>query len=451
MPGRIGTLTASALGIVVVQLNASIVTVALGSLRSAFGLDVGSLQWAVNAYALPLAALLLSAGLLGDRYGARYVFAAGFGLSALASLAACLAPTYPLLIAARAVQGVGAALLLPQSLSLLGQVSVDAAARSKAIGVWSAAGSLALALAPVLGGLLLVNGAWPMVFSPGVPLSLLGLWLTWRYAPIVAAAPRAHLDWPGQALAVVALLSLIWGTKSALQGWLQVQIPICAGLFVAASTAFVWVERRSSAPMLRPSLFRNASLAAVIGVRATINLAYYGLVFVFSLFFQTVQHRSALVTGLMFLPMTASLVVMTIVGGRLCARYGPRRPALAGLTLAAGAYLCLGLVGAATPAALFAGPFVLIGSGVALVVPSLTIACLQAVPAAEAGLASGVLNAAAQIGAVLGVAIFAALISTDQPAVFVHGTRAAVLIATVVLVLSIGLLARFQKASLPPR
>ena len=441
---RTGTLVASALGITVVQLNAAVVTVAFASLRRAFDVDVVALQWMVNAYALLLAALLLTAGLLGDRFGARRVFAAGFGLSALAAVAAACVTGYSVLIGMRALQGVGAALLLPASLSLVDQMSASPAARSQAVGIWSGAGSLALALGPVVGGLLIARGGWPMLFLPNVPLCLVGLWLTLRHAPLVTGGPRAHLDWPGQLVAMVALASLTWSVRSAAQGWLQAEVYVEAAIFVIAAAAFVVVERRSVASMVPPSLFRNPALGAIMVARALVNLAYYGLVFVFSLFFQTLQHRSALATGLMFLPMTASLIVMTVVAGRLCARYGPRRPALAGLVISAGGYLCLVGIGASTSPAIFALPFLVVGCGIALVVPSLTIACLAAVETQETGIASGVLNASAQMGGVLGVAIFAAMLVSDQPAAFVGGTHAAVLTTTAALVFSFILLRRLM-------
>ncbi len=281
-----------------------------------------------------------------------------------------------------------------------------------------------------------------MVFLPIVPLSLAGLWLTWRHAPRATGAARAHLDWPGQLTAVVALASLTWAARSAAQGWLQAQVWLSVAVFSAAGTAFVIIERRSSAPMIPLGLFRNPAFAAVTVARALVNLAYYGLVFVFSLFFQTVQHRSALATGLMFLPMTASLIVMTVAAGRLCARYGSRSPTLAGLTTAAAGYLCLVRVDASTPLVLFALPFLVVGCGIALVVPSLTIACLGSVRPQETGIASGVLNASAQMGGVLGVAVFAAMLATDRPHAFVAGTHAAVLTAAAALGLSLILLIR---------
>lgn len=167
--------------------------------------------------------------------------------------------------------------------------------------------------------------------------------------------------------------------------------------------------------------------------------------FVFSLFFQTIQHRSALATGLMFLPMTASLIVMTVVAGQLCARYGPRRPALAGLTVSLAGYLCFVGVDASTPPILFALPFLVVGCGIALVMPSLTVACLAAVGTSDTGIASGVLNASAQMGGLLGVAVFAAMLASDRPEAFVGGVHAAVLTAATALGLSFILLARFMK------
>ncbi|MCW6510033.1 MFS transporter [Lichenifustis flavocetrariae] len=445
MQKRTGTLIASALGITVVQLNAAVVTVAFASLRQAFSVDVVALQWTVNAYALLLAALLLSAGLLGDRFGGRRVFAAGFGLSALSALGAACATSYSELIGMRALQGVGAAMLLPASLSLLGQVSPNPAARAQAIGTWSAAGSLALALGPVVGGLLIARGGWPVVFLPSVPLCLVGLWLTLRHAPLETGAERAQLDWPGQVVAMIGLASLTWSARSAAQGWRDPEVWVGVAVFVVAAVIFVVVEGRSLAPMVPPKLFRSPALSAVMAARALVNFAYYGLVFVFSLFFQTIQHRSALATGLMFLPMTGSLIAMTVVAGRLCARYGPHRPALAGLAISAGGYLVLLWTGATTPPIVFAVPFFVVGCGVALVVPSLTVACLGAVRSQDSGIASGLLNASAQTGGVLGVALFAAMLATDRSSAFLVGTHAAVLTATAALVLSFILLIRFMK------
>ena len=198
MEDRTGTLIASALGITVVQLNAAMVTVAFASLRQDFSVEIVDLQWTVVAYALPLAALLLSAGLMGDRSGSRRVFLIGFALSALSALGAAAAPTYAGLIVMRALQGVGAALLLPASLSLIEQTSADPPARARGIGIWSGAGSLALALGPVLAGLLVSWAGWRPVFLASVAPCTAGLWLTWRYAPRRAAAAPAPTDWAGQ-------------------------------------------------------------------------------------------------------------------------------------------------------------------------------------------------------------------------------------------------------------
>ena len=443
-----GTLIASALGVTVVQLNVVVVTVAFESLGRTFHLNIVDFQWMVNAYALVLAALLLSAGLLGDRYGPRRIFVTGFGLSALAALGAACALTYPMLIGMRALQGVGAALLLPASLSLIAHVSLNPAARAQAVGIWSGAGSLALALGPVVGGLLLAHGEWPMLFLPTIPLCLVGLWLTWRHAPRATGVKRAHFDWPGQLVAVIALASLIWSARSATQGWLQGPVWGGAAVFLTAAAAFVLIERGSSAPMVPPSLFRNSAFGAITVARALVNLAYYGLVFVFSLFFQTIQDLSALEIGFMFLPMTGSSIVMTVVAGRLCARYGPTGPALTGLVVAIWGYLILININASTSSLFFASSFLVVGVGMALIVPSVTIACLAAVRSQEAGIASGVLNASAQMGGVIGVAVFAAMLTNDHPGAFAAGTHMAVLTAVASLALSFILLLRFMK---PPQ
>lgn len=429
------TLVAAGLGFVVVLLDVSVVNVALETLRVSFDTDVAGLQWVVNAYTLVFAALLLTSGALGDRMGAKRVFTAGFAVFTLASLACGLAPGLALLVVSRVVQGMGAALLVPSSLMLLQQAFPNPAQRSRAVGWWGAAGGIALAAGPVLGGLLIAHVGWRGIFLINLPIGALGLALTLCYAPTAAAKPSRGLDLPGQLAAMLALASLTAAlTEASRLGWFHPLV--CGGIAISliSATAFYWLERHSKEPMLPLSLFRSTTFSIATAVGVVVNFAYYGLVFVFSLFFQAVQQLSPQQTGLAFLPMTAILMVMNIVAGRLVTRLGARALMVAGLALASFGYLLLLLQVDADRAYLtLVLPMLLAASGIALVVPTMTNATLSAVDAAHAGIASGVLNSARQIGGMLGVAVCGFFVRDTEPGIFLHGMHVSLALAVVLL------------------
>ncbi|MEZ2298557.1 MFS transporter [Variovorax sp. RCC_210] len=429
------TLVAAGLGFVVVLLDVSVVNVALETLRVSFDTDVAGLQWVVNAYTLVFAALLLTSGALGDRMGAKRVFTAGFAVFTLASLACGLAPGLALLVVSRVVQGMGAALLVPSSLMLLQQAFPNPAQRSRAVGWWGAAGGIALAAGPVLGGLLIAHVGWRGIFLINLPIGALGLALTLCYAPTAAAKPSRGLDLPGQLAAMLALASLTAALTEASQlGWFHPLV--CGGVAISliSATAFYWLERHSKEPMLPLSLFRSTTFSIATAVGVVVNFAYYGLVFVFSLFFQAVQQLSPQQTGLAFLPMTAILMVMNIVAGRLVTRLGARALMVAGLALASFGYLLLLLQVDADRAYLtLVLPMLLAASGIAVVVPTMTNATLSAVDAAHAGIASGVLNSARQIGGMLGVAVCGFFVRDTEPGIFLHGMHVSLALAVVLL------------------
>lgn len=429
-----GTLVAAGLGFVVVLLDVSVVNVALETLRVSFGTDVAGLQWVVNAYTLVFAALLLTSGALGDRMGAKRVFMAGFAVFTLASLACGLAPSLALLVVSRVVQGMGAALLVPSSLMLLQQAFPNPAQRSRAVGWWGAAGGIALAAGPVLGGLLIAHVGWRGIFLINLPIGALGLALTLCYAPTAAAKPSRGLDLPGQLAAMLALASLTAAlTEASRLGWFHPLV--CGGIAISliSATAFYWLERHSKEPMLPLSLFRSKTFSIATAVGVVVNFAYYGLVFVFSLFFQAVQQLSPQQTGLAFLPMTAILMVMNIVAGRLVTRAGTRALMVAGLALASLGYLLLLRVDADRAYLTLVLPMLLAASGIALVVPTMTNATLSSVDAAHAGIASGVLNSARQIGGMLGVAVCGFFVRDTEPGIFLHGMHVSLALAVVLL------------------
>ncbi len=428
------TLVAAALGLVVVLLDVSVVNVALEALRREFSADVSGLQWVLNAYTLVFAALLLTSGALGDRFGARRVFMLGFVLFTLASGACGLAPSLWALVAARAVQGLGAALLVPNSLSMLQQAFPDRAQRSRAVGWWGAIGGISLAAGPVLGGVLITHSGWRSIFLINLPVGLIGLLLAWRHAAPGNTGHRRSFDLPGQAAIVCTLAALTVAlTEAGRVGW---QHPwVQGGLLsaLAAALCFVVIEWRSRSPMLPLALFRIPAFAVASLVGVIVNFAYYGLIFVFSLFFQVEQQLSPQQTGLAFLPMTIVLVAVNVIAGRLITRMGARRLMVLGLALAACGYLMLLPIRIGGDYWLLIAPMLLAASGIALTVPTMTNATLSSVDASRAGIASGVLNSARQTGGMLGVAVFGYLVRDTAHGPFMRGMHASLGVSVALL------------------
>jgi MFS transporter, DHA2 family, methylenomycin A resistance protein len=435
------TLVAMSLGYGVVQLDVTIVNTALGSIGAALGGGIAELQWVVSAYTIAFAALILSAGALGDRLGAKRVFAGGFVLFTAASLACALAPSAALLIAARAIQGVGAAILVPNSLALLNHAYPDETERGRAVGIWAAGASLALTAGPLAGGGLIALIGWRSIFLVNLPIGLAGLWLTWRYAEETTRSPTHKLDLPGQAAAIGAL-GLLAGAliEGGAIGWSSAWV--LAGFAAAALLAVLFVvqERRAPQPMLPLSLFasRRFSLTALDGL--LVNIAFYGLIFVLSLYFQQVNGLSPLATGLAFLPMMGVVLPANLLAPRAAEKFGaPAVIAAGALITAAG---CAALLGLAAGTSYWAiGPqLVAIGGGLGLLVPPLTSTLLGSVDKSRSGIAAGVLNATRQTGSVIGVALFGSLLGAAGA--FTTGARIALVISIVLLLAAAGAIAR---------
>lgn len=434
---------AACLGFIVVVLDVSVVNVALESLQVKFHATLTGLQWVVNAYALVFAALLLTAGALSDRFGARHTFMSGFAIFTLGSAACGLAPTLEILITARTLQGLGAALLVPASLSLLRQIFLDSEARNRAVSWWAASGGIGLAAGPVIGGILIASIGWRAIFLINLPLGLLGLWVVGRYAPHSLVKSDKSLDMMGQAVGALALASLTLAlTEASHFGWGSGLIITAFAAFLMLSALFLWLERRNPSAMLPLSLFRNATLcsATIIGLIA--NLTFYGTVFTLSLYFQFIHLFTPLHTGLAFLPMMGILVVCNLAAGRLVGKVGARRLAVAGLLLAALGYLLFlpGLRADSYPLLIL--PMLIAGGGIALTIPTITNASLAAVSGSQAGIASGLLNASRQIGGVVGVAIFGFMVRNQQHAIFMHGLEQVAIVSALLLVAAAGVALR---------
>ena len=427
-------LAAAMVGIALVSLDVSVVNVALEALRRSFSVRIDGLQWVLNVYTLAYAVLLLSSGALSDRMGARTVFLLGSAIFTLSSLACGLAPSFGILLAARIVQGAGAAMLVPSSMALLQQAYPDAGARARAVGLWAGVGSLSLAAGPVLGGALIAGIGWRGIFLVNLPLGLLGILLALRYAPRTPAATPRDLDLPGQAVAALALVCLVGAvTQASALGWGDpwIVVGLIAGAILVA--AFLAVEARARQPMVPLDLFHDRSFSTAIHVGVVANFVFYGLVFVLSLFFQTVQGRTAFQTGLAFVPMTGVLLFVNIAAGRLIDRFGVRPVMLAGLGTSFVGYGAMLMVNAGSGLAAFAPVFALSGIGMGLTVPSVMTLALDGAATGRGGIASGLVNAARQVGGAIGVALFGSVIGEVSPDVFVAGMHVSVALAATAL------------------
>jgi DHA2 family methylenomycin A resistance protein-like MFS transporter len=427
---------------VVSQLDVTIVNVALASMGRDLHASVASLQWTVDAYALAFAALMLSAGVMGDRFGARRLFVAGLALFGLASAACGFAADASQLIAARALQGIGAAAMLPNSLVLLNQsCGHDDGLRARAVSLWTAAGAVSIAAGPVAGGVLIAAFGWRSIFWVNVPLCLTGIAATYAWIADKKPAQKGQgVDLPGQVLAAVALTSFV-GAMIELRP-LGVTHPVVVGGIVLAlltGAGFVVVERRAKAPMLPPALFRDRTFNSAIAFGICVNLTYYGMVFVLSLYLQRVLGLSPLHAGLAFLPLTGGFLLSNLAAGPVVARFGSRLPMITGALIDAAGFAALCFVDASTPVALLLLPFLLIPTGMGLAVPAMTTAMLGTVKPARAGTASAVLNTARQAAGAIGVAVFGALAShaaSAQTTQIVSGVRLSAAISVALLLLA---------------
>jgi DHA2 family methylenomycin A resistance protein-like MFS transporter len=426
--GRPWTFAAVCLGFFAVILDTTIVNVALPAIGTSFHTTVTSLQWAVNGYNIVFAALLLTCGALADRRGGKRAFGLGTAIFVAGSLACGLAPAFPVLLAGRVIQGLGAALLLPASLHLIAHAYPEPAARTRAVAGWAACAGAATATGPVIGGILVDSVGWRAIFLVNLPVGAIAITLLARHTTETATSRRA-LDRPGQLLGIITLVAVAFGiTEAGPHGWASLLTLVPLAIAAAALAAFAVTERKVAAPLLPPSLLAHRSFSAAAGVGLLLNFGIYGQVFVLSLYFQQQRHFSALSTGLMLLPFAALTMVGPPVTGRLIPRLGARNVMITGQCLAAAGTAILAVASLHTPyLALVPGLF-LLGLGMAATMPSMTASVMIAAPREFAGIASGILNAARQVGGVLGVALLGALIA--DRARFTAGMHTALAIVT---------------------
>jgi DHA2 family methylenomycin A resistance protein-like MFS transporter len=405
-----GTLVATSFGLGMALLDVTAGNVAVPSIQRDLGTGMAGLSWVIDGYTLTFASALLLAGGLGDRLGARRVFASGLVLFTVSSLLCGVAPTIGLLIGARALQGLGAALFMPSSLALLARAYPDPRERARAIGFWSALTAVAGGSGPLVGGLLTSTLGWRSIFLVNLPLGIAGLLLTARFVRPTPSTGARTLDLPAQGVAALSLAAVTWAlVERGEQGWGAPAVlwPLLAG--IAGLALFVRMESTGAEPMLPPRLFRRRTFSTTSAGALLYAAAFFGGLLVLSLFFQRVRGESAAATGLHLTAITVSFCLASIVGGRLAARYGPRPTILAGLALLATGAFGLSLATAGSSFWVLGPLLSLLGLGAGLVAPPMNAAILASVEPQLAGIGSGVLNASRQIGTALGVAVFASL------------------------------------------
>jgi EmrB/QacA subfamily drug resistance transporter len=426
------TLAITSLALFMVSLDNLVVTTALPVIKSELHASISQLEWTVNAYTLTFAVLLLTGAALGDRFGRRRMFVLGLLLFTGASAAAALSTSANALDIARALQGVGGAIVTPLTLTIL-SAAVPRERRGLALGIWGGIGGLAVALGPLLGGAIVSGVSWNWIFWLNVPIGLVLAPLAYRQLEETKGS-EGGLDLPGLALASTGLLGIVWGlVRGNSLGWTStgIVLPIVLGALLVA--AFVAWELRAPSPMLPMEFFRNRTFTLTNVASLFMFFGMFGSIFFLAQYFQTVQGYSPLQSGLRILPWTAMPMLIAPLAGAFSDRIGGQRLMAAGLALQAAGLLWIAAVGTpTTPYADFVGPFMISGIGMALFFAPVANVVLSAVRPDQEGKASGANNAIRELGGVFGVAVLAAVFSHvggyQSPEAFTHGMTIAVYI-----------------------
>jgi EmrB/QacA subfamily drug resistance transporter len=405
----IWTFAITSVALFMTTLDNLVVTTALPVIRKDLDASLSGLEWTVNAYTLTFAVLLITGAALGDRFGRRRLFTIGLGIFTLASAAAALAPSIEVLIAARALQGLGGAIVTPLTLTIL-SAAVPAERRGLVLGAWGGISGLAVAIGPLVGGAVVQGISWQWIFWLNVPIGL-------ALIPLAALrlretrGPNDALDLPGVALASVGLFGIVWGlVRGNGVGWgsLEITGALAAGSIVLA--LFVLWELRAREPMLPLRFFRNRTFTAANGASFLMFFGMFGSIFLLAQFFQTVQGYSPLQAGLRVLPWTAMPIFVAPIAGALSDRIGGRPLMATGLAMQAAGLAWIGFVSTPTvPYSDLVIPFILSGVGMALYFAPVANVVLSSVRPEEEGQASGANNAIRELGGVFGVAVLASV------------------------------------------
>lgn len=409
---RWGILSVLVVSLLVVVLDNTVLNVALKVIQEELHATQSQLAWSVNSYTLVFAGLLFTFGLLGDRFGRRRMLVAGLLLFGAASLVSAYAQSPEQLIAARGLMGIGAAAVMPSTLSIITNV-FEPHERGRAIGLWAASVGLAIVIGPVLGGSLLEAFWWGSVFLINVPIVVLGVVLVVWLVPESRDPNPGRLDPGGVLLSVAGLMLLVYGiieggergSVTAPAVWLSV----LGGLAILA--VFVWHERRSDHPALDVSLFRNPAFTVLVSTIGLMFFAALGVLFLMTFYWQLVRGYSPLQTGLLFLPFAIAQAIFSPLSATVVARFGIRTVAATGLGLVALALFALGFVDERTSLWLLGAVFFVQGVGMANVMPPVTTAVLDAVPRERAGVGSAITNTVRQVGGAFGVAVLGSVLA----------------------------------------
>ena len=433
------TFVITSVALFMVTLDNLVVTTAIPVIREDLGASLESLEWTVNAYTLTFAVLLLTGAALGDRFGRRRTFSVGVGIFTAGSVAAALAPSIGMLNLARAVQGLGGAIVLPLTLTIL-SAAVPPNKRGLALGAWGGISGLAVALGPVVGGAIVQGISWQWIFWLNVPIgiALVPLAMT-RLTE--SYGPSGRLDLGGLGLSSAGLFGIVWGlVRGNAQGWASTEILGALGIGVVLLAAFVAWELRVENPMLPMGFFRNRTFTLANTASLFMFFGMFGSIFLLSQFFQTVQGYSPLGSGLRILPWTIAPMFVAPIAGALSDRIGGKTLIGVGLSLQALGLGWLGLISTPTaPYSEFIGPFILAGVGMGMFFAPVANVVLSAVRPAEEGQASGANNAIRELGGVFGVAVlasvFARLGGYQSGDTFVDGMNPAILVGAAVVAL----------------
>ena len=430
------TLAAVSFGLFMIMLDNTVVNVALPAIQEDLGADLSQLQWIVAGYALTFAALMLIGGKLADAYGRRLIFVIGIVIFTLASLWCGLSDTGEMLIVARVVQGAGAALMNPATLSII-SATFPPKQRGAAIGIWAGVSALALAIGPLVGGLLTEHLSWHWIFFVNVPVGVIAIAASLMLITESKDETHVSLDLPGLGTSALGLFALTYGLIEAnTYGWTSARIVGSFVVAVVALASFVMIERRSRFPMLDLSLFRSGTYTGANVAMLLVALSMFGVFFFVSLYMQNILGYSAVQAGAAFLPMTLLIILVAPIAGTTSDRFGSRWLMTIGMVLLGVQLLYFSQLSATSSFWNLLPGFILGGFGMAMAMTPTAAAAIRAVPVHKSGVGSAVLNAMRQVGGSIGIALMGAIVAdqvTKRPGVegFMAGFERALIVAAV--------------------
>lgn len=427
-------LIATSLGVLFAQIDTSVVNLAVKTISADLRAGVSEMQWVIDSYNLVYASLLLTAGTLGDLYGRRKIFVLGIALFIAGTLICAIAPNAAILIFGRIVSGLGAAFEVSMSLVLLTLAYPDRKDRAHALGVWASCNALAFIIGPMLGGWLVDTIGWRSIFYVILPVCAAAIVLTYVAIKESAEPKGRQLDLPGQVLAVIGLSAFAFAAIEAPHwGWTSPLILAIAGTAATALIFFVWIEARTTGPLLPLKFLRQRVFSATLAVAGLMTFGMYALLFIMPLYFQVTRGATPLMAGLELLPLPVSFFVFSQFVGHLTNRLGPRIIMTAGMTFMGVGAMALAFIGESTNLLLVELALSIVGVGLGLNTAPVNGVAVAALPPERSGTASGVLNTARMVGATLGIAILGAIFAihagqnVSAASGFMAGLRAALI------------------------